>query len=95
MRFDFYLPLYNLCIEYDGEGHYAPVNWNGCSDNRASESFERIKRNDELKNEYCKNNSIDLLRISYLDYDNIEKMLDDYLSNIPCQEQGAAQGVVA
>ena len=95
VRFDFYLPLHNLCIEYDGVGHYHPVNWNGCSDDRAKESFELIQRNDKLKNDYCERKNIRLLRISYLDYDNIEMVLDNYLSNIPCQEQGATQGVVA
>ena len=95
LRFDFYLPLYNLCIEYDGEGHYSPINWNGCSDDKALISFDTIKRNDELKNKYCKDNNVNLLRISYPDYDNIEKILDDYLSNIPCcQEQGATEDVV-
>lgn len=25
LPFDFFLPTYNLCIEYDGEGHYIPI----------------------------------------------------------------------
>lgn len=30
LPFDFYLPFYNLCIEYDGEHHFQPVQgWGG------------------------------------------------------------------
>lgn len=27
LKFDFYLPLHNLCIEYDGEQHFMPVDF--------------------------------------------------------------------
>ena len=29
MPFDFYLPKYNLCIEYDGEQHFKPISFCG------------------------------------------------------------------
>lgn len=60
LPFDFYLPSYNLVIEYDGEQHYHPVKMFG-----GKESYEYIHRHDLIKNKYCENNGINLLRIPY------------------------------
>ena len=80
--YDFYLPKYNLCIEYDGEQHFKPVNFRkACKDTKLLlQKFEENKIRDELKNEYCKLHSINLLRISYKD--DIIKMLNDYFMNL-------------
>lgn len=60
LPFDFYIPQYNVCIEYDGEQHYKLVKyWGG------EEKFLQQQLNDELKNEFCKENNINLVRISY------------------------------
>lgn len=60
LPFDFYLPGYNICIEYDGEHHFHPVkNWGGY------DKFLITKGNDNIKNEYCKNSNITLLRLPY------------------------------
>lgn len=60
LYFDFYLPEYNLCIEFDGLQHSKAYYFFGGEDGLN----ERIKR-DEMKNKYCIENSIRLLRISY------------------------------
>ncbi len=76
MPFDFYIDSYGSvgsCIEYDGIQHF--------QDSRMYSSIpleERIQR-DKIKTDYCKRNGIRLLRISYLDYDNIESILNDWL----------------
>jgi hypothetical protein len=68
LKFDFYLPEYNICIEYDGEQHFnVKEHWGG------EIEFEKIKKRDKIKNEYCMNNNIGLIRISYLE--NIEEKL--------------------
>ena len=69
--FDFYLPDYNCCIEYDGIQHFIceERNWN------TQEHFEEVQYRDNIKNEYCKNNKIKLIRISYQDIDNIDNIL--------------------
>jgi very-short-patch-repair endonuclease len=60
LPFDFYLPDYDVCIEYDGEHHYRPMEmWGGY------EKFLINQDNDSIKNEYCKNNNIKLLRLPY------------------------------
>lgn len=80
LPFDFYIPKYNLCIEYDGQQHFRPVNFGGCSDEQALGLYNRTKENDLIKNRYCKENNIDLLRIKYSDFDNIENIIQKYFS---------------
>lgn len=67
LRFDFYLPEYQCLIEYDGEQHYNYTNsgWND------KEHFDKGKIRDEIKNNYCKEKGIKLIRIPYWDYDKI------------------------
>jgi len=77
LPFDFYMPRFNICIEYDGQQHFRPVNFGGCTDEQANKSFESTKLNDSIKNQYCKDHNIRLVRISYFDYDNIEKIIQN------------------
>lgn len=72
LPFDFYLQEYNCCIEYDGIQHYEPIEHFGGQD-----AFEIRKKHDEIKNNYCKDNGISLLRIPY--YANIEEELNNFL----------------
>lgn len=81
-RFDFYLPDYNLMIEYDGEQHYMPVNF-GENDTKLMEEKLKIRqKNDQIKNNYCKVNNIDLLRIPYWEKQNIETIINSYLQRL-------------
>lgn len=72
LPFDFYLPSFNICIEYDGEQHFRPVDFFG-----GVEKFTQRQRNDEIKTKYCEGNNIRLLRIPY--YKNIEEELESFL----------------
>lgn len=75
LRFDFYLPDYNLLIEFDGIQHFKPsLPRNNLE--KAIIIFEDTKRRDIIKNNYCLDNNINLLRISYKD--NIIKTLTNY-----------------
>ena len=74
LSFDFYLPDYNLCIEYDGRQHFEIVEIFG-----GLEGFIDTKIRDTIKNEYCKNNNIELLRIPYFRFEEIENILLDKL----------------
>lgn len=60
LRFDFYLPEYNAVVEYDGIQHHEPVEVFGGINN-----LEIIQRRDEIKNQYCKDNNIKMIRVSY------------------------------
>ena len=43
LPFDFYLPYYNLCIEFDGEGHFKPIKRSKeMTDKQAEENLKEI-----------------------------------------------------
>lgn len=71
LRFDFYLPELNMCIEYDGEHHFEENEYFG------EGNLEYMKENDRIKNEYCQSKNIKLIRIPFYDYKNIETILND------------------
>ena len=75
LSYDFYLPTYNLLIEYQGEYHDHTVS------NQSDFDFTIQQEHDRRKKEYATNNGIKLLEIWYQDYDNIEKILNKYLIN--------------
>ena len=79
MRFDLFLPKLNIAIEYDGEQHYKPINYSGNVE-EAELQFEYTKRNDKIKNQYCLDNNIALLRIPFWEKDNIKNIIDNFLS---------------
>lgn len=81
-KFDFYLPLYNLVIEFDGEDHYMPIDRAGKGKEWAEEHFEITKYRDSLKNDYCKNNNINLLRIPYWEKENYKTLIKNKINNI-------------
>lgn len=76
LPFDFYLPSFNMCIEFDGQQHFNPDTYFGESEEKAKEDFERLKRRDNIKNNYCAKNNITLIRIPYWEVNNISVLLD-------------------
>ena len=60
LPFDFYLPKYNLCIEFQGRQHYEPVKAFGGDD-----GFDRSLKNDKIKELFCLDNNIKLIKIKY------------------------------
>lgn len=80
LRFDFYIPSMNLCIEYDGMQHFKPTDFTSkMSEKEVFEQFEIIKKRDEIKNKYCEEHNINLLRIPYWDFENVENILKSQL----------------
>ena len=82
LYFDFYLPSHNMCIEYDGQGHFAPVCWNGITQERANLIFGQTKYRDGVKDLYCKNTEINLLRIPYTSFDKIEEVISLFIGEL-------------
>lgn len=62
LPFDFYLPQYNICIEFQGEQHYKK---------RSLYWDDDIIRHETIKKQYCEKNNIKLIEIPYWDMDNI------------------------
>jgi hypothetical protein len=75
LRFDFYLPELKLCIEYDGEHHFIENKYFG------EGNLEYMRENDRIKNEYCESNNIELIRIPYFDFKNIDNILSPLKQN--------------
>ena len=90
-RYDFYLPDYNTLIEYDGEQHYIPVNFGKWDEEELQRCFEIIQKHDQIKNEYCKNRNINLLRIPYWEKQNIETIINNYLQRL--NERGSVKAI--
>ena len=74
LPFDFYLPKYNLCIEYDGLQHFKSIEfWGG------EISLLEQKQRDQIKTTFCKENNIKLRRIKY--DENILEKLKKWIKN--------------
>lgn len=75
LPFDFYLPDYNTCIEFDGRQHFNQIEFFDPN----LEDFNKRKNNDYIKDIYCKNKNIKLIRIPYWEFDDIENILYEKL----------------
>lgn len=78
LPFDFYLPDYNACIEYDGQQHFMEIDFFG-----GKEGYIKRKRNDSIKNVFCEDNNILLLRIKY--NENIVDVLNNFFNKLTIQ----------
>jgi very-short-patch-repair endonuclease len=77
LLFDFYIPSINMCIEYDGEHHFKPINWSGDMDeDEMNYKYKNIINNDNIKNKFCVENGIRLIRIPYTKFKSIDTILD-------------------
>lgn len=85
LPFDCYLDDYNILIQYDGEQHSMPVNFGGRSSEESNKKLEYTKRHDAIKNNFCKDKGIPLIRINYTDYSNMKQILIQKLNelNVP------------
>jgi hypothetical protein len=71
LSYDFYLPQYNLLIEYQGEQHDKYIK----GLHQTQKGFEKQKEHDRRKREYAKLYNVKLLEIWYWDFDNVEEIL--------------------
>jgi len=78
LPFDFYLEDYNLIIEFDGDQHIKPNHFH--PDEKVNiNKFKLTQKHDNIKNQYCEDKGINILRIPYKDIKNIDKILDKKL----------------
>ena len=78
--FDFYF-MYNnqeYCIEYQGQQHFYSVDWFG-----GEEKFKSQQINDQRKRDFCKLNNIELIEISYKDFNNIDNIISQRFNDQP------------
>lgn len=70
LRFDYYLPKLNKIIETDGNQHDHPVRFGNMSQEEAILAFIETKERDKIKDNYCKNHNIPLLRIKQKEFES-------------------------
>jgi hypothetical protein len=82
LRWDFIVKINKKrsFIEYDGRQHFEPIKFGGMSEEQAEVNLTKSKIRDNLKNEFCKDKGLRLLRIAYFDKDNIEEIVKDFLN---------------
>lgn len=72
--FDFYLTEYRTVIEVDGKQHFESICHFG-----GDSAFKTLQENDKIKDDYCKNNNIKMIRIPYYLYGDKRSPKKDYL----------------
>lgn len=70
LPFDFYLPKHNIIIEVDGEQHFRPFRFA-----KSENEFAETIYNDAIKNSYCEDNNIILIRIPYYKIKNSKDII--------------------
>lgn len=75
---DFYISSLNLVIEYDGEQHFKTSRYPGNKVTR----LENIKQLDYIKDKYMIENKINLLRIPYTKYNDIDTIILDVIDTL-------------
>src|SRR5699024_9024237 len=77
LRFDFAIFKHDeliTLIEYDGRQHFEAEEFYG-----GKKALKLYKKRDEIKNKYCSDNKLNLLRIPYTEYEKIEEILATHL----------------
>lgn len=74
LKVDFFLPEKNTVIEYDGYQHIYPVDFFG-----GDKTLKRIQKLDIIKNQYCNDNNIKLIRINF---DTPENVINSIIKGI-------------
>jgi hypothetical protein len=72
LPFDFHLPELNCLIEYQGQQHFEPVCFGNVD---YIDSFTSMKKRDEMKVAWAKDNNYKLILISYENFGSIETIL--------------------
>ena len=65
----------DFLIEYQGKQHFEPVDFFG-----GEEIFQYQQHNDFLKREYCKYNNIELIEINYIEFKNMDNILNKHIN---------------
>lgn len=74
LKFDFYLPNDNIIIEFDGEQHFRPIYGNTYKEK--IENFKKTKKHDKIKNNFCKDSKINILRIPFWEQNRIPNIIE-------------------
>ena len=82
LRFDFKVTIDEetfVLIEYDGEQHFRPVRFGGISAKQALRKYKTARTHDRMKDDYCRDNGFEILRIKYDQCDIAFDMIKAFL----------------
>lgn len=74
LKFDFYLPQINTLLEFDGIQHFKYVQ----GFHKTLFKFHELLHRDVIKNNYCRDNNIKLIRINYDQIQVINQILHEH-----------------
>jgi len=66
-------------IEYDGMFHFKPIRMGQMTPEEAQTAHDNTKRRDKIKDDYCDDNDIFMLRIPYWEKQNLETLVRQYV----------------
>ena len=82
-KFDFYVPKYNLMIEFDGKQHFGPEKMYSDKDDASAEArFKQQQLRDHYKDKYCIDNGYNMLRIPYWEQNNVSNVIRKHLQRL-------------
>ena len=84
LPFDFYVPQHNALIEGDGIQHFEER----AQFHQNIEGFALQQQKDQIKNTFCRENGIHLLRISYSELDNVATHIQTFIEAIKAAPHG-------
>lgn len=85
LRFDFYIPKFDALIEFDGEQHFREKSF-GANTSKSRIEYETLQKHDRMKNEYCREKNINLLRIPFWEINNIDIILKRFIELLKVKE---------
>lgn len=72
LRYDFYLPTFNILVEIDSMLHFKPIS----KFHKSKTDFTHAQQNDRLKNSFALSHNIKLYRIPEWEFQNIKTFAD-------------------
>lgn len=69
-------------IEFHGQQHYEPVDFAGKGQDWAKEEFKKNQERDKIKTEYLEARGIKQLVIPYTEFDNVEKIVNNFINEL-------------
>lgn len=83
LRYDFFVPSMNTCVECDGEQHFHQVK----RFQETRQDFLKAQEHDRRKNSYCLANDIRLYRIPYWELSNLKTAQDIFQAKFLVQSK--------
>ena len=72
LRYDFYLPTFNILVEIDSMLHFKPIP----KFHKSKTDFTHAQQNDRLKNSFALSHNIKLYRIPEWEFQNVKTFAD-------------------